>query len=678
MNSVIKNTILLTFLCVASSISNVSAQIGTWRTYMSYHDIQQICDSGSDGVFVRASNSLYLYQPADGSITTFDKVHGLSDCYIDLIGWNAKAKRLMAVYKNANIDLVEASGNIINISDLSTKAMTKDKTINSIYMHNEFAYLATGFGVMKVNMNKAEINESYVLDINIANVAIDGDRIFALTKGGEVWAASLTSSLMDRKNWNVTTDYTPTIFDADNSDYDKYYPVISTLNIDGPIGNYFGFMRFAYGNLYTTDQLKNTNAIGYAQVFNPEKDKWTIYEQGNEETLGHSYLKMYAIDVDPRDTTHALVASRTGLYEYRSAKLVNSFSYNNSLLKSASTIALPNKNYTVVSGVKYDDEGNAWVVNSVSPSTSLLEIRTDGTWVSHQHEELMMYENRSLEEMQHLGFDSRGLMWFVNNFYRKPCLIRYDRNTDKVKLYDEVTNQDGTQYDITYVRCWAEDKEGNIWIGTNIGTFYLPAEDAANGTFNSFQQFKVPRNDGTNYADYLLSGVDITSIAIDGGNRKWFGTNSSGVFLISADNMTQLQHFTKENSNLLSNSVQGIQINPTSGEVFFGTTEGLCSYVSDASSPNTDMNKDNVYAYPNPVAPDYTGLITIVGLSYNADVKIVTSNGALVAQGRSNGGTFTWNGCDSSGKRVASGVYNVIAAKQDGSKGTVCKVAVIK
>ena len=142
--------------------------------------------------------------------------------------------------------------------------------------------------------------------------------------------------------------------------------------------------------------------------------------------------------------------------------------------------------------------------------------------------------------------------------------------------------------------------------------------------------------------------------------------------------MTQLQHFTKENSSLLSNSIQGIQINPTSGEVFFGTTEGLCSYVSDASSPNTDMNKDNVYAYPNPVSPDYTGLITIVGLSYNADVKIVTSNGALVAQGRSNGGTFTWNGCDSSGKRVASGVYNVIAAKQDGSKGTVCKVAVIK
>ena len=90
------------------------------------------------------------------------------------------------------------------------------------------------------------------------------------------------------------------------------------------------------------------------------------------------------------------------------------------------------------------------------------------------------------------------------------------------------------------------------------------------------------------------------------------------------------------------------------------------------------MDKDNVYAYPNPVAPEYTGVITIVGLSYNADVKITTATGYPVAEGRSTGGTFTWNGIDSSGKRVASGVYNVLTAKQDGSKGTVCKIAIIK
>ena len=89
------------------------------------------------------------------------------------------------------------------------------------------------------------------------------------------------------------------------------------------------------------------------------------------------------------------------------------------------------------------------------------------------------------------------------------------------------------------------------------------------------------------------------------------------------------------------------------------------------------MNKDNVWAYPNPVTHDYTGLITITGLSYNASIKIVSSNGALIAEGQSNGGIFTWDGCDKDGKRVASGVYMVISATNDGNKGTVCKIAVI-
>ena len=90
------------------------------------------------------------------------------------------------------------------------------------------------------------------------------------------------------------------------------------------------------------------------------------------------------------------------------------------------------------------------------------------------------------------------------------------------------------------------------------------------------------------------------------------------------------------------------------------------------------MTKETVYAYPNPVTPDYTGLITITGLSFNADVKILSASGKLIAQGRSNGGTFTWNGCDKDGNRVGSGVYMVATATKDGNKGTVCKIAIVK
>ena len=194
----------------------------------------------------------------------------------------------------------------------------------------------------------------------------------------------------------------------------------------------------------------------------------------------------------------------------------------------------------------------------------------------------------------------------------------------------------------------------------------------------TFHQVKVPRNDGTNYADYLLSGVSISSIAIDGGNRKWFGTNGAGAFLISADNLEQIHNFTTDNSKLITNNISSITINQQSGEVFFLSDNGLCSYESDATEPAEKMTKDNVWAYPNPVTPDYTGLITITGLSFDADVKIVASNGALIAEGRSNGGMFTWDGCDQKGRRVISGVYSVISATSDGRSGTCCKIAVIR
>jgi hypothetical protein len=199
-----------------------------------------------------------------------------------------------------------------------------------------------------------------------------------------------------------------------------------------------------------------------------------------------------------------------------------------------------------------------------------------------------------------------------------------------------------------------------------------------NITDNTVTQVKVPRNDGTDYADYLLSDVVTNCIAIDGAGRKWFGTKGAGVYLISADNMTQIYHFTEENSPLLSDVIESIAIDNTTGEVFFGTEYGLCSFVSNAVEPNTEMTEDNVWAYPNPVNPSYTGPITITGLTYNADVKIVSANGLLINEGRSNGGTFTWDGCDKNGERVSSGIYMVITATSDGKKGTVCKIAIIR
>jgi hypothetical protein len=275
--------------------------------------------------------------------------------------------------------------------------------------------------------------------------------------------------------------------------------------------------------------------------------------------------------------------------------------------------------------------------------------------------------------------DSRGLIWFVNNHYDRPSFFCYDPKTKEViNTFTKFTNQDGTSYgsDTYYPRCFAEDLDGNIWIGTSIGAFMIEAANIYTpGTY--LTQVKVPRNDGSDLADYLLSSANVTSIVIDGAGRKWFGTIGSGAYLISRDNMEEIHHFTAEKTQLLSNDVMSIAVDDRTGEVFFGTEKGLCSYISDATAAVDEMKKDDVYAFPNPVPSGYKGLITVRGLSFDADVKILTVSGKLVAQGRSNGGTFTWNGRDLKGRRVASGVYMIATATSDGKSGVVAKVAIV-
>ena len=199
----------LAFLCLLIlplSIVNCQlsmAQIGTWRAYMSYYEPQQIVKAGANTLFVRASNSLYSYNLTDHSITTHDKVNTLNDTYISLIAWNQQVKLLMVVYQNGNIDLLDLDGNTTNISSYYSKTMTKDKTINNVFVYQQYAYLCTGFGIVKVNMQRAEISESYILDQNIATINISNNQIYAQAKNGQVFTASMSSNLIDKSNWQL-------------------------------------------------------------------------------------------------------------------------------------------------------------------------------------------------------------------------------------------------------------------------------------------------------------------------------------------------------------------------------------------------------------------------------------------------------------------------------------------
>jgi ligand-binding sensor domain-containing protein len=215
--------------------------------------------------------------------------------------------------------------------------------------------------------------------------------------------------------------------------------------------------------------------------------------------------------------------------------------------------------------------------------------------------------------------------------------------------------------------------KNRMWIGTGTGILIIPAEvDFMNS--NACHRIIIPRNDGTGLGDYLLGSEQVNCMVIDGGNRMWIGTENSGIYLIEDDTIT-VAHFTTDNSLLPSNTIQSMAIMPTTGELFIGTAKGIASYRSDASAPQEDLT--NAYAFPNPVRPNYQGVITIAGLMENTAVNIIDESGNLVCKTRSYGGTAVWDGRIQNGRLATSGVYTALCNEPTG-KHTVVKILVIR
>ena len=684
--------LLIAILFLALPLSAIDK--GSWEIYPSYNNITEIEPTGNQ-VFVLASNGLFAYHVKDGSVTTYDKANFLSDFEINHIAWNKSTKKLVITYTNGNIDLLDANGNVVNVPDLYQKSMTDNKQVNQIYTSGANVYLSLSFGIIKFDTREGKILDTYKLGFNVNYCYLDNNYLYAASKENGLYRGALKNNLLDKNNWEKIGNYkdqttnSTTVYDAankywwtvkdgkltyytQNADEEKVYHTEGILP-DGPASNNFYRLYINNNKLYAVagawSQEKDCNNMGEVHVW--DEEKWEEFEQPTDASLGHRYRDLLSLDFDPAKEGHIMVGSKAGLYEFQDGKFVKCYNKDNT-----SVITSPmSKSYTIISSVKYDKTGKLWLLNSLGDYNILSYNQASEEWSTYSHSEIDTNDKYNLTGIT-LG-KKYDYIWFVNNFYEKNKFYQYDYHNDKLNMYGPTfTNEDGNIITPYYVYCTAEDKYGNIWIGTTSGPLYITPSEIKNES-KVFTQHKVPRNDGTNFADYLLDNSSIRSIAIDGANQKWMGTDN-GVYLISDDCNTQIYHFNTENSPLISNTIHSIAVNNNTGKVYFATDKGLCSFNNGIVSPNAEMTKDNVYAYPNPVKPDYTGKINIVGLSFNADIKIVSTNGTLINEGRSAGGSYTWDGCDLNGKKVASGIYMVETATESGEKGVVCKIAIIR
>lgn len=685
-------TLLITILFMVLPLSATDKE--SWEIYTSYNDITEIEPAGNL-VFALASNGLFSYHIKDGSVTTYDKANTLSDFDINHIAWNKTTQKLVITYTNGNIDLLDANGNVVNVPDLYLKSMTDNKQINHIYISGANVYLSLSFGIIKLDTKEGKILDTYKLGFNVNYSYIEDNCLYAASKEAGLYRGVLKNNLIDKNNWEKAGNFKEQTMNSTNV-YDttnKYWWTVKegkltyyTLNTDkekiyqtegiipdGPASNKFYRLYINKNKLYAVagawSQEKDCNNMGEVHVWNGEK--WEEFEQPSDASLGHLYRDLLCLDFDPSKEGHIMVGSKAGLYEFQDGKFIKCYNKDNT---SVITSPLGN-NYTIISSVKYDATGKLWLLNSLGDNSILSFDQTTQEWKHYPHSEIGSNDRYNLTGL--IIGKNNGNIWFVNNYYEKNRLYKYNYNTDELTMYGPTfTNEDGRDITPIYVHCLAEDRNGNIWIGTTSGPLYLSMSDIQNGN-NIFTQHKVPRNDNTNYADYLLDNSNIRCIAVDGANQKWFGTDN-GVYLVSDDCNTQIYHFDTDNSPLISNIVYSIAVNNNTGKVYFATDKGLCSFNNGIVGSNSEMTKDNVYAYPNPVKPDYTGKINIVGLAFNANIKIVSTNGTLINEDRSAGGSYSWDGCDLNGKKVASGIYMVETATESGEKGIVCKIAIIR
>jgi hypothetical protein len=418
----------------------------------------------------------------------------------------------------------------------------------------------------------------------------------------------------------------------------------------------------------------------HVMIFDEKKfgnDKWVnIDNKKIEKKTGYKCVDFVSIAVDPFDSNHYFATSySSGLYEFRDTTLVKWHNSTNSGLKELGN----DRMYHMTDGIKFDAIGNLWALNSNSPE-GIHVLKKDGNWVNYNYQEA-----RSLPNMKSILISNQNAnqKWVNCSRYTPGLLIFDDKGTldnmnDDSKRFIESfndTDNEGGKISPALFYCLAQDHNGVVWCGTDEGPLLFYNTNKAFDSDYTCSRVKIPRSDGTGLADYLLQSDKVKAIAIDGANRKWLGTENSGVYLMSENGQETLQHFTETNSPLLSNDIMSIAINPITGEVFFGTSSGLVSYQSNAVDASETFT--NVHAYPNPVREDYNGIITITGLVKDTQVKITDLNGNLICQTTSNGGIATWNGKNINGNKVSTGIYLVICANQDGTQSAITKIMVI-
>jgi ligand-binding sensor domain-containing protein len=452
---------------------------------------------------------------------------------------------------------------------------------------------------------------------------------------GNIWMANVfggLASISQSKQVNYYTINGPTGIDGRNLKIIKDELYLISGGIDG-LSSYN-----ATHNRIGFSILRNNNFIAYNQY---------VGIAAMDTVNG-----IMDVELDPKTQSIYAASFGGGLMEIDKFGKVSVKKNDNEITSGVGSVNL-------CSYLHYDNDGNLWHTVSNTPKNLVVK-KKDGTWQTFE-----IPTGGEYKVMGDFVIDNSNQLWIILPRSRGVLVYNHNntidnKNDDKYKIY--FTGKNDGNLASNQVLCIAKDKDGKIWIGTDNGISIVNCAESAFSVDGCMADNKTVQYDIA--AGYLFAGEGVTSIAVDGANRKWIGT-SNGVWLISSDADSIRTRFTVNNSPLPSNEIFKIAINPTTGLVYFSTLAGLVSYRGAATDGAMEITEPTVF--PNPVTANYTGNIAIKGLTENADIRIMDASGKLVFRTKALGGQAIWDGKTYTGYRPNSGVFFVLASNEDGT-----------
>lgn len=753
-----------------------SLSIGQWSQHLPWQRSVSVTQSDAK-IYYATEWAVLELDKADRSAQFLTKVEGLSDVGMNFIRFNKTAGVLLLAYANSNIDLWRASDRtVVNLPFIQKNVnISGDKKIYDAVFDGKTAYLACGFGILKMNLETAEVEYTVFTGVPVYAVAVyhnnlyagtdegiyrlpvddvnpadfsrwhllgqtegfpQGSTINCLTTANDVLYLGIENALCrfdgaafdtvtvnpskkvifqsaegaglvigwrkDENDYNGRIQYlepgsnspydinfacesfvpryavedgSKKFWIADSNDDFRFFDAISgtcdRFRFNSPYNESCFEIAVARNKVYVAppgyDVNLNANYFPYGIYMLDTDGQWKrFYGDSNPELKGGDCDKsMWRVAPHTGEDKFYVGSFVGGLIEATNGGAeTKCYNQNNSILQNAGASGA---NRTAISGLAYDDDGNLWISN-YDAAAPIAVLKKDGT--------LRNFSASPTNNLMQVAVDRNGYKWFVVAF--NGGVLVYDSGSDIDSPGDDryrLITSSNSVMPTNNVNCIAVDLEGDVWIGTQQGTVSF---ECGSNVFDAACKGsrRIVNVDGFN--GYLFENEEIRTIAVDGANRKWFGT-ATGVFVQSASGETQEAHFTSTNSPLFDNTINDIAINHLTGEVWIGTAKGLISYRGEATQGNK-INSSNAYAYPNPVQPGYDGPIAIYGLARDANVKITDVSGQLVYEGKALGGQAVWDGRDYLGRRAASGVYLVFATSSesfDSPDAIITKVVIL-